>query len=157
MWGVPRRPWASFPRQVVSVPDAAAARGAVLDAGASALDTAFVESPVALPAAEGRVISIDRGAERVTIVAEAGSDATLVVNDAYWPGWFAAMDGDATEIYPSDGVVRAVRWPRGRHTLVMEYRPPEVTAGKWLTFAGVVALAGAWLGLRRWRRVQPLC
>jgi hypothetical protein len=148
-WNIPHRPWASFPDKVVSVQnldDALAYVRNTIDTGGT---ETVVESSNELPAANGSVLSISRGLERLELVAETAADATLVVNDAYWPGWRANIDGKEATILPADALVRAVYWPAGRHTLVMEYKPSNLQRGKWLSLAGVGALAGGCLLLRK--------
>lgn len=144
VWAVPHREWASFPVEVRAVPDVRSAIGAL----ASGSEAAVVESRRAFPAGPGRVIEVTRGLERLRVEAETAAESTLVVADAWWPGWEATMDGVPTTIYPADALVRAVRWPAGRHVLEMRYRPPEVRTGLAASVAGVV-LALAWIAFGR--------
>ena len=75
------------------------------------------------------------------------------MNDAFWPGWEARLDGAPVPIIPVDGLVRGVAWPAGRHVLTMRYAPPEVGRGlavsvlALLLWAGLAVRAG--LRLRR--------
>jgi len=67
------------------------------------------------------------------------------VNDAWWPGWVAELDGAPAPILPADGLVRAVPFPAGRHRLVMRYEPWEARAGLALTALGLALTAAlAW-------------
>jgi hypothetical protein len=150
-WDIPHRPWASFPGRVVSVPDLDEALRYVrfmLETGG--META-VESDAPLPAAPGSIVSIARAQERLEIVADATADATLVVNDAFWPGWRATIDGKEVPVFAADALVRAVSWPVGRHTLVMVYEPSDVKRGKWLSIVGVGALCAVCFLLKRRR------
>jgi uncharacterized membrane protein YfhO len=99
-----------------------------------------VEAASPPPTAPGRVLSADRSPEIVRIDAEADGPALLVVNDAYWPGWRAWIDGEEIPILAADLLVRAVRWPAGRHTLVMRYAPAEVRDGLVCTAVGAALL-----------------
>ena len=148
IWEVPHRPWAAFPARVATVRDANSALQAVIQNVDAGWDTAYVESAHPLPSGSGRVVSVKRDLERIEVVAEADSDATLIVNDAYWPGWQASIDGGTIPIFPADALVRAVRWPAGRHTLVMKYDPPEVRQGMWVSGAGLVALCCTCFAIR---------
>jgi uncharacterized membrane protein YfhO len=94
------------------------------------------------------VLAVARGLESLRVEAEAGADGTLVVADAFWPGWEATVDGAAVPILPADVLVRAVPWPAGRHVLEMRYRPPEVRAGLLVSALGLAAL-GAWTAILR--------
>jgi hypothetical protein len=154
IWSVPHREWASFAPAILTVPDEEAAVQAtveVVDAGSPAV---VVEARSRFDAAPGRVLSIARGLETVRVEAEAEADATLVLADAWWPGWEARIDGAVTPLYRADALVRAVRWPAGRHLLELRYRPPEVRAGILLSWLGLAILAGgiAWL---RHRAADP--
>jgi hypothetical protein len=143
IWEVPARPWATFPREVVLAESAGAALDIVERLQPDVDNVAVVEAPSALPAAPGRILSVARSMEWLEVTAEADAAATLVVNDAYWPGWRAFIDGREVPIFPADGVVRAVPWPAGLHTLVMRYEPSEPKVGAGLSAAGAGAMLGA--------------
>jgi hypothetical protein len=146
-FAVPHRAWASFPPRTDVAPSADAAVERVTELYAAGDRAAVVEAEAPLPAAEGRVLTAAREPEHVLVEAEADGDAVLVVNDAFWPGWKAALDGRPIPILAADGFVRAVAWPRGRHRLEMTYDPPELAVGLALSAAAavVVALACLWL------------
>jgi hypothetical protein len=145
LYRIPHREWAYFPAEVRLVPDPSAALAAIR----SGVEPTLIEAASPLPVARGEVTALSRGLERVELTAHSEGDATLVVNDAFWPGWRAWIDGAETPIYPADLLVRAVRWPAGRHTLVMRYQPPEVRLGVRASLAGVLLLAGVLFLLRR--------
>ena len=71
--------------------------------------------------------------------------------DAFWDGWEATIDGQTTGIELADGLVRAVRWPAGRHVLMMRYRPVEVRIGAAVSGVTAALLFGfvAWERRRR--------
>jgi hypothetical protein len=139
VWAVPHRPWASFApaaRAASGMRQAIQATVAELRAGSA---TVVVEAPEAPPTAPGRILSVARGAEASAVEAEADGPALLVVNDAWWPGWEAEIDGAPAPILPADGLVRAIPFPPGRHRLVMRYDPPEVRHGLLLSGLGLLA------------------
>jgi hypothetical protein len=147
VWALPHRPWASFAERVAWVATEADAGRAVVELE-SAGDPAVVllgTGPAA--ASPGTVLEGDRSAESLRVVAEAPGDGVLVVNDAEWPGWEATIDGRPAGIQLADGLVRAVRWPAGRHVLEMTYRPRELRVGLAASAAGALALIA--LALRR--------
>jgi hypothetical protein len=151
LWAVPHRPWASFAPEVRVVAELGAATRETGRAIAEGSDAVVVEAASAFRAAPGRVISLRRGLESVRIEAEAAEEATLVIADAWWPGWEATIDGLPAPIRPADVLVRAVRWPAGRHVLEMRYRPPEVRAGLWLSAIGLLLTGGGCILLGRGR------
>jgi len=151
VWAVPHRAWAAFPPEVRSVRDQRAAL-AELANGSPAV---AIESWGDFRAAPGRVLSLERGLESLRVEAETEAESTLVVADAWWPGWEATIDGAAATIYAADVLVRAVKWPAGRHVLEMRYRPPELRTGLLASVAGLLALAAWMLVLRRAARGTP--
>ncbi len=151
VWALPHRPWANFPPAAESAADAEGALAATLRHVRAGDATVVVEAPAAPPAAPGRVLAIERGVEWCRVDAEADAQALLVVNDAFWPGWLATIDGRPAEILPADALVRAVRWPPGRHRLEMSYEPPEITVGWAISASGLLLLL-----VLMWRaRSQP--
>jgi uncharacterized membrane protein YfhO len=73
-----------------------------------------------------------------------------VLNDTWYPGWEARVDGVRAPICLANGAVRAVKVPAGQHVVSFQYAPWTFTAGAWLSALSVVTLLG--LELRRLRR-----
>ena len=76
-------------------------------------------------------------------------DAVIVMNDAYFPGWTAEIDGEAAPLYRADVMFRAVVVPPGRHTVIVEYRPPWLQPLLAFGAAAWVLFGLAWLAVRR--------
>jgi hypothetical protein len=143
-WSLPHRPWAAFARGARTVPDRAAAMIELRQAVRTAAPVVVVETArIFGPLAAGTVLSVDRRADEVTVVAESTGDSILVVNDAFAPGWRAWLDGREVELLPADVLVRAVPWPAGRHVLRMAYEPPGLRPGAAITLGALLLLAAA--------------
>jgi hypothetical protein len=141
VWEVPHRPWAFFARSAWMVDNEDdALRGLVEGIREAGKPDVVLEGPVPKGLAAGNVLRVDRRAEIVEIEAESDGDGLLVVTDSYWPGWTALIDGAPVQIQRADAGLRAVRWPRGRHTVLMRYHPPEVRLGIKITAAGGLAI-----------------
>jgi hypothetical protein len=80
-----------------------------------------------------------RGANSLSISVQAPTDGWLVVNEAYFPGWVAEVDGVSTPIYRVDGWVRGLRIAKGSHRVELCFRPIA-----WLVLASLAVIA--WLG-----------
>jgi hypothetical protein len=80
-----------------------------------------------------------RDPNRVLIEVDMSCIGMLIVNDVYYPGWVATIDGKPAQIHEAYGIVRGVVVEAGRHEVEMRYRPKSVYAGAWLTGLG-------WLG-----------
>ncbi len=154
IWSVPHREWATLAGKVAIEPEPFAAAARLLEAVRSGDDTVVVESDIPLPAAPGRVLSVSRSVENIRIEAESQEDAVLVVNDAFWPGWRATIDGDEVPIVPADVLVRAISWPPGRHVLEMRYDPQEVSTGAWISGVGLALVAAMCVHRAARRREQ---
>ncbi len=60
---------------------------------------------------------------------EATGPGLLVLTDTYYPGWSVKVDGESTEIYRVNGVVRGVFISAGSHTVDFKYLPRSFLAG----------------------------
>jgi hypothetical protein len=149
IWSVPHREWASFAPEVQVVAGEDAALAETARAFAEGSPRVVIEAFGRFAAAPGRVLAVQRGLESLRVEADAGADGTLVVADAWWPGWEATLDGARVPVFRADALVRAVRWPAGRHVLEMRYRPPEVGTGLAVSAAGLGAVALWAAALRR--------
>jgi hypothetical protein len=56
-------------------------------------------------------------------------DGFVLLNEIYYPGWEARVDGNPTEILRADGIFRAVFVPGGTHRLEFHFRPRYFTWG----------------------------
>jgi hypothetical protein len=152
-WTVPHRPWASFAPSAFAAATPQPTLERLQELVARGSEEVVVQADSSPPTAPGAVLSVRRGRERLEVDAEASGPALLVVNDAWWPGWVARIDGSDVPLFPADVLVRAVPFPAGRHRLEMTYEPPEVTAGIWLSALGL-AIAAALVALPRRRGSQ---
>lgn len=153
-WGVPHRPWATFADRVILAPGEKEALDTLIGTLARGESTVVIEgSPPPKALGAGKVLNVERSSNRLRIEAISDNDGILVVNDSYWQGWQAKIDGKAIPIWPADFLVRAVPWPSGKHVLEMSYAPIEVRIGSFISLAGAVALsallATEWCGHRR--------
>ena len=81
----------------------------------------------------------------------------LVIDDGWFPGWTATVDGRETPVLRADYLLRAVRLSPGRHLVRLVYAPLTYLLGATITLATALALlvfaiaAGIWR-LRRTAR-----
>jgi len=87
----------------------------------------------------------------ITVKTYTSSPALMVLSEVYYPaGWKAFIDGQETEIYKTNSILRSVVVPTGPHELVFSFDPPLYRAGYLMSnIAWVVALLCIALGL--WR------
>lgn len=91
------------------------------------------------PAAPGSVVFRTYRPEQVEIEVDLAEPGWLILTDAAYPGWAAAVDGQPVAIETVDVMFRAVEVPAGRHRVSFVYRPGSFRAGAWISGA-------AWLG-----------
>lgn len=93
------------------------------------------------PVAPARVVS--RNYNQVTFQAEAPADGLLVVNEPWFEGWRAEVDGKQASLVRVNSLMQGVPLKRGSHRVVMRFRPyyyivPATLAA--LTLLGLLAM-----------------
>ena len=77
-------------------------------------------------------------ADRVELDVSADRECYLIVQDLFYPGWRATVDGGPGSLLRTDTGFRAVPLEAGRHRIVMEFRPKSFNIGLLLTFIGII-------------------
>jgi Bacterial membrane protein YfhO len=93
---------------------------------------AIVECEAPLPTsadASGEVTSMVWAPENVVLKVRASAPAVVVLNDAFYSGWRATLDGVETPILAANHAVRAVPVPAGNHEVIFRYRTPGLLVG----------------------------
>ncbi|MBM3811506.1 MAG: hypothetical protein FJW20_07700 [Acidimicrobiia bacterium] len=89
--------------------------------------------------------TLSRVTNRTIIYTELGCRGMLMMNDTYYPGWTARLNGQPAELHRVNGSQRGVVLPAGRHLVEVSYRPTSVYAGFVLSVLGL----GLGIGVRR--------
>jgi len=84
-------------------------------------------------AGAGEVTSLVSAPERVVLEVRTTAPAVVVLNDAFYSGWRATVDGVETPILAANHAVRAVSVQPGMHQVVFRYRTPGLWVGLALT------------------------
>ena len=90
----------------------------------------------------GRAVELERTTGRLELQAEAETDTTLTLREAWAPGWTARVDGGLVVLPKGRHLEVAV--PAGRHRVQLTYRPPrleEALGASGLALGLLVALA----------------
>ncbi len=92
----------------------------------------------------------------ITIDAETDQPSLLVLSEIYYPhGWKAFVDGNETQIYKTNYILRSVCVPKGKHTVEFRFEPAEFYLGQWvstITFFGVTGLMLSLAGITFYRK-----
>lgn len=138
---------AFFVKNIVVEPEKSRLFGILNSDAFNPRETAILEKTPA-----GSVESYDSNAvevtkyasDRITIKAFVNKPSLLVLSEVYYPhGWLAFVDGQETEIYKTNYILRSVQVPAGEHTVEFIFEPKEYTAGIWVTtisFYGVLGI-----------------
>lgn len=81
-------------------------------------------------------------ANRLSYEATSSKEGIVVFSDIYYPGWKCTVDGKETPIGRVDYVLRAIRMPAGKHTIVMTFDPKSVHVTEGIAYAALGLLAG---------------
>lgn len=108
--------------------------------GEAADETGVGGSGDALSGAACTVVRRDGGV--VAVAVDCPGDGYLVLADSWAPGWRAEVDGAPALVERANLALRAVKVPRGRHTVVFSYRPRWRVAGPLISTGGLVLIAG---------------
>jgi hypothetical protein len=92
-------------------------------------------------------------AEEVVVTAMARGQGIVVLGDAWYPGWTAAVDGRPTPVLRVNHALRGVVVPSGPHTVTFSYRPAWLVPGLVATALGALAA----LALLVLHRVNRTC
>ena len=65
----------------------------------------------------------------------------VVFSEIYYPGWTCTIDGAEAEIARADYVLRAIRVPAGKHTVVMTFDPQTVHITEAVAYGALVILS----------------
>ena len=120
--------------------------------------TCLLEKPLTGPFPEGRGVSegkadvLKRSNNEEVVEVSAEQDSILVLTDTYYPGWYAWIDGIPADVFPAYAMFRAVRVPKGEHTIVFRFQPWSFRIG--LTLSTITLVFAFLWGLRQLRRAR---
>lgn len=113
------------------------------------------EAPLALADDENSVTAqpasaVELGRDHLRLVVDARTEGYVVVNQAWYPGWVAEVDGELAPVHRANGFVRAVPVRAGRHRVELRFEPAAAWTRK--AWAATWLLALAWLVRVIWCR-----
>ncbi len=88
--------------------------------------------------------------QRVVVRARTSRPAVLLLDDTYYPGWTASVDGRATPVNEIDYVLRGVVLPAGTHTVTFRYQPLSWRVGWIISVLTLLLMAAS--TIIGWRR-----
>ncbi|MBI4167433.1 MAG: YfhO family protein [Candidatus Aenigmarchaeota archaeon] len=70
----------------------------------------------------------------------ANQNSILVLGDAWYPGWYAAVDNEKVTIMKADTIIRAIELQKGSHKVSFSYKPASLSAGLLFTVSGLLTV-----------------
>jgi hypothetical protein len=93
---------------------------------------------------------ISESNNRLDLQVKTSGNNFLILNDTYFPGWKAFVDGKKTKIYRANYNFRAVPLSAGTHRVEFIYDPMSFKLGAGVTLLGILGCIGlGWIGRRR--------
>ncbi len=106
--------------------------------------TAIVENNDAItatPDTTAQVSITTYNSKTIELETSSSENGFLVLSEIYYPvGWEATIDGEKTEIYKTNFVLRGFQVPAGEHTIRMTFEPASSLWGKRIAWAGHIIL-----------------
>jgi hypothetical protein len=110
------------------------------------------DAPTGPAPGDGRARIVDYAPTRIVIEAESSAPGWLILNEAWFPGWTAHIDGAPVPVYRANILMRAVPIPPGIHQILIEYSP------NWLVplfyLAGIMTALLSFLALGRAKSIR---
>jgi hypothetical protein len=101
--------------------------------------TAFVDDRRLRPQLSGGSVSVSPSADgSLRMVTACSGPCYVISSDAWYPGWRAWIDGSPTPLVRSDGALRGLLVPAGRHVIEERFVPLDLMLG---AVCSVIALA----------------
>jgi hypothetical protein len=105
--------------------------------------------PIPLPRGGEEKVKREKGVEfisesnnRVRLIVKATENTFLVLNDTYFPGWKAFVDGKETKIYRADYTFRAIPLNAGTYQVEFVYDPLSFKLGAAISILGIIGCIG---------------
>lgn len=80
----------------------------------------------------------------IAIKVNSDDEAYLILNDAYYPGWKATVNGETVPVYRANAMFRAVQVPAGESIISFDFEPD---LWRYALYAGIAFWVSAMLGL----------
>jgi uncharacterized membrane protein YfhO len=79
--------------------------------------------------------------EIVRLRTRSGSDAFLVLSDAFYPGWKVDVDGQPARLVRTNVALRGVAVPSGEHEVVFRFEPASIRLGLVVSLCSLILTA----------------
>jgi uncharacterized membrane protein YfhO len=88
---------------------------------------------------------------RITLNVTLDKPMFLVLSEVYYPGWKAYDNGNETEIFRTDYILRSIWLDKGIHKIVFSYEPRSFQIGKTVSIITLISLICVFIFLQFFR------
>lgn len=117
---------------------------------AAVADTRFKAQLDGTPLDSGVVQLTHYAPNELRYTTESERGGVVVFSEIYYPSWTATIDGQAVELGRANYVLRALRIPKGKHEVVLTFRPTSVATTETIAYVALALLALGF-GFALWR------
>ena len=93
------------------------------------------------PDSTAKVTLTEYEANRLAYEVNSQKGGVVIFSEIYYPGWTCTIDGQDAQIARADYVLRAIRIPAGKHTVVMTFDPQTVHLTEAIAYGALAILA----------------
>jgi hypothetical protein len=86
---------------------------------------------------------------RISLTADIPEEGFLLLNEIYYPGWEATIDGHPVAICRVDGIFRGLRVSSGTHRIQLQFRPRNFLLGAAVSLATLILSLACLAACRR--------
>jgi uncharacterized membrane protein YfhO len=91
----------------------------------------------------GKINSINISLHKLEIETESDSTSFLIVSEVFYPlRWKATIDGEQIEYFKTNGVIRGLIIPKGRHKIVFNYDRSSFNKGVLISLSSFFLTIG---------------
>lgn len=101
---------------------------------------------------EDEINLITEKPEKIELAIFSSQPQILVVNDNYYPGWRATLDGQPVKIERINVYMRAVKVPAGNHKIIIKYQPLSFRIGAVISLFTFLILLGCLIRLGKQKK-----
>jgi hypothetical protein len=83
----------------------------------------------------------DISASHYAFTVDSPKSGLVLVNEIFYPGWTATIDGKSAKILRGDAIFRALHLEGGTHRIEMKFAPPRLFWGALISLATLAGLA----------------